>query len=134
MSTMSAAFSMLQDCALQNTVPFKRFDDLQTGSWYRIEKFMLIHSSFGTKLAVRIKNTAAYGGRFIINLPDRFIVMAEQEKVDQLNADEDKGYMYYGGKDFSRKNRILVSFEKHQVNAELFAKAEEAQESVDVLY
>jgi hypothetical protein len=40
--------------------------------------------------------------------------MANQLKVDELNAAEDKGYMYFGGKDFTKKNRITISFENEQ--------------------
>lgn len=135
MASISTSYAMLQDCARQNTVPFKKFDELQIGSWYKIEKFVLVHSTFGVKLAVRALNTAEYGGCFIINLPERFNLMANAEKVTQLNADEDKGYMYYGGKDILRKNRILISFEKHQLDAELLIKSEEGvQQSMDVPY
>lgn len=131
---LCATYVILQDCAHQNTVAFKRFDDLPIGSWYLIEKFILIHSPFGVKLAVRVKNKVEYGGCFIINLPDRFKLMAEQGKIDELNAEEDMGYMHYGGKDYARKNHILISFEKHLHNSELLAKDEAAQESIDDPY
>lgn len=132
--SLISAYVMLQDCARQNSVPFRKFEDLEIGRWYGIDKFILIHSPFGMKIAVRIKNTAEYGGCFMINLPDRFKVMASQEKVDELNAEEDKGYMYYGGKDFSRKNRIIVGFEKQRFNADLQVKADIIAESMDVPY
>lgn len=117
-STGSAAYVMLQECALQNTIPFKRFDDLEVGKCYAIDKYLLIHGPFGTKMAIRASNTNAMGGYFIINLPDRFKAMANQEKVEELNRDENKGFMYYGGKDIGRKNRIIIYFGKEQMVCE----------------
>lgn len=109
---------MLQECAIQNTIPFKRFDDLEVGKCYAIDKYLMIHGPFGTKLSIRAINSSAMGGYFIINLPERFKAMATQEKVDELNREENKGFMFYGGKDFGRKNRIILYFGKDEIICE----------------
>lgn len=125
------AFNMLQGLARWNTVPFKRFDDLEVGRWYQIDKFLLTNGQFGIKLAARIKNTAEFGGLFVINLPDRFKVMAKPEVLEELNVAADKGYMYYGGKDAFRKNRIILDFSKEQFHQ---SAENGVNESVDVPY
>lgn len=126
LATSSSAYAMLQECARQYMVPFKRFDELEANRWYQVDKYILTHGAFGTKMAVRIKNIAAYGGQCLINLPDRFKFNSTQVIVDELNAEEEKGLMFYGGKDAARKNRINIDFDKHQLNNIVAAAAAQA--------
>lgn len=109
-SKVSPAFTLLQECAEQKLLPFKKFDDLEVGRAYKINRFLLIHSMYGTKLAVESQDSDEYGSCFIICLPDRFRIMANPTRVDQLNATKDKGYMVYGGKNPKQKNRIMIEF------------------------
>lgn len=67
-------------------------------------------------MSIRAINSGEMGALFIINLPDRFRAMATQEKVDELNREENKGFMFYGGKDIARKNRIIVYFGKDEIS------------------
>lgn len=109
-SKVSQVFTLLQECAEQKLLPFKKFDELEPGRSYKINRFMLIHSNYGTKLAIEAQNIDENGGFFILCLPERFNMMANSTRVEQLNSTADKGYMYYVGKNPKQNNRIMIEF------------------------
>lgn len=111
-SKVVALYSLLHQCAQQNLIPFKKFDELGIEKCYLIDRFVVLHSPFGVKLGVII--ACEDEGSFILNLPDRFKPMANQNKVDELNSVENKGYLYYGGKERQHKNRIILAFPEKQ--------------------
>lgn len=80
---------------------YKSFNDLQIGS-YPVDRFELVESKYGVRVAVWIAGSRLY-------LPTRFnIVFSTQEQIDKLN--ETKIELYYGGKDATQRNRIILDF------------------------
>lgn len=95
---MDAYKDLLRAC---NQNEYKNFDELNVGS-YPVEKFIILDTKNGKKLAVHLKDCLVF-------LPNRFNAYINEEQVDELNS---QNYiMIYSGKVKTQRNRVKLSFD-----------------------
>lgn len=83
--------------------PITSFDDLAIGI-YSVDSFALKSTVYGKRIFVNITD-------FCVVLPPRFLErINKQSQIDDLN--EDRYKMIYNGKDRTKKNLLLLNFEK----------------------
>lgn len=83
-------------------VPFLKFEDLEIGREYVIERFELLNDTkFGACIVVYIDGDMLY-------LPKRFVKILKAD-IDNLN--KKNHVLIYGGKDIANSNRIIIDFE-----------------------
>lgn len=87
-----------------NAIPFLKFDELEIGHEYPIDRFeWLADTKYGPCVVVYINGDMLY-------LPKRFIkIFKTAEQVEGLN--KVKYVMIYHGKDVILNNRVLLDFE-----------------------
>lgn len=85
------------------TKPYKSFNDLDVGD-YIVERFSYIDTkNFGKRIRMDFDEFHMY-------LPERFNIIAEQNKIDELNAAPK--ILHFEGKDYSQKGKLLISFKE----------------------
>lgn len=87
-----------------NLIPFIKFDSLEIGREYSIDRFELIaDTKFGPSIVVYIDGDMLY-------LPKRFLkIFKTAEQIENLN--KKNHVMTYNGRDPLNSNRILVEFD-----------------------
>lgn len=87
-----------------NAISYLKFDDLEIGRQYSIERFELFsETKYGACIVVYINGDMLY-------LPKRFNkIFKTAEQIENLN--KFKHVLIYNGKDETQGNRVLVDFE-----------------------
>lgn len=82
--------------------PFKSFKNLPISNDYIIERFDMVHTSFGDRIRIEMHDCFMF-------LPERFSRVLDQDALNKLN--KSSVMMLFKGRDCVNNNRLVLDFE-----------------------